>query len=333
MGSVENSAEFVTACHSLNVDLQQPGVEVNPVGVDCQQQNTVERYIQTFDNNEAAMVISQNLLGKSAWGLSGLAMTDTMNHTENELTLGSTPTFKFTGEATNMANMFLVGYGRPVICTRVRRAQGLAVPGMPRNQFGVAVGNGRAWGSTWVLFADGQRAWSICMRRHVREITLGVQKQMSIEEGKQYLPTLGPDGQTIMIPNTRGDTGILGQQFAASYNEPLGWVPEEGTGEVRIEDFDSIISYDEITRNMEETLQQQIKEHGDDIPEEFEEVHVNQQTGQLEDAKGVPVSVEVGVEEESTEEPISAPLARPQRSATAFGDRATTTCSLCRLCS
>ena len=47
MGSVENSVLFRESCHKLNNDRQERGVEVNPVNINMQKQNVVERYIQT----------------------------------------------------------------------------------------------------------------------------------------------------------------------------------------------------------------------------------------------------------------------------------------------
>jgi hypothetical protein len=97
MGSVENGRDFITACHTANEDRQAPGVELIPANTACQEQNPAERYIQTYDNNEAAITISQDLLGASAWGLIGLVLADTMNHTENALTPASTPIYEFEG--------------------------------------------------------------------------------------------------------------------------------------------------------------------------------------------------------------------------------------------
>ena len=48
MGSVENGAEFTTACHTVNEDREQPGVQLMSANTACQEQNPVGRYIQTL---------------------------------------------------------------------------------------------------------------------------------------------------------------------------------------------------------------------------------------------------------------------------------------------
>ena len=55
-GSVELSADFQQKCHLINDDHRQRGIEVNPVNINMQQQNVVERYVQTHDNMFAAIM-------------------------------------------------------------------------------------------------------------------------------------------------------------------------------------------------------------------------------------------------------------------------------------
>ena len=309
MGSVENGSEFIKMLHDTNEDRQMPGVELIPANTNCQEQNPAERHIQTFDNNETAMIISQDLLGASCWALAAIAMAYTMNSIENEHTRGSTPRMEFEGTPTDLSHEFKIGWGRPVICTRVTPASSPRLPGVPRNQFGVAVGQGRAWGSVWVLFADGQQAWSICLRKHARELTLGVQKQMSLEEGQLYMPTLGPNGEVVLV--TRGDHGILGKQFAVQHDEPLGWEPDATTGEVRISSFDSTLSYADITDKMESNIQAEIEKHGTEVQEEFEKVHIDSTTGELHGESGSPIESDIP---KDIEIPMSQSPSRPRRS-------------------
>ena len=65
MGTVENSEEFGKACHTINQDIGGAGVEVLPANVEMQQQNPVERHIQTAENMDAAIQVGQDLLGAS----------------------------------------------------------------------------------------------------------------------------------------------------------------------------------------------------------------------------------------------------------------------------
>jgi hypothetical protein len=62
MGTVENSSEFMRQCHEVNTDIGGPGVEVLSANIEMQQQNPVERHIQTADNMEAAIQVGQDLL-------------------------------------------------------------------------------------------------------------------------------------------------------------------------------------------------------------------------------------------------------------------------------
>ena len=191
---------------------------------------------------------STDLIGAAGWCLLSIEMAYTQNSVENDLTRGSTPRYIFEATPTGLDREFKIGWGRPVICSRVRPVHPKQ-PGTPCKQFGVAVGTGRATGSTWVMFADGHPTWSICLRFHVRELTLGVQRQMSIQEGELLLPTKDAEGNIVLV--ARGDQGILGKKFALQCDEQLGWEPDASIGEVRNSDMDSSIKYADITEAME----------------------------------------------------------------------------------
>ena len=245
MGSVENGKDFLYACGQINLDRDRPGIAVNPANVACQQENMAERTIQTKNNIEGAMNVDQDLLGASCWGLLALAASDTINNTINVHTedTGLTPAnHMYRTEGVDVQDAFPIGWGKPVIFSRVKRAPPPRLPGQARNEFGVAVGHGRAWGSVWVL-APGRNVWSVVLRRHVREIRLKAQQQMSLQEGQRYLPSASPDGETILV--TRGDTGMLAKSFAMECTEDLGVALE--SDEIPISRLDSTISYDNIT--------------------------------------------------------------------------------------
>jgi hypothetical protein len=154
MGSVENSVLFRESCHKLNNDRQERGVEVNPVNINMQKQNVVERYIQTHDNMFAAIMVDNDLLPASFWGLGVSAVTETMNNLTNSLCKdGNTPTYYFEGRSLDLRYQFRVGYGQPVVCTRVSKQQGPKLLGITRNEFGVCVGPGSSQnGVVWCGF-------------------------------------------------------------------------------------------------------------------------------------------------------------------------------------
>ena len=154
MGSVEKGREFIDMCGQINVDRSLAGITVNPANVACQEQNMVERTIQTLANTEAAMMVGQDLLGTSCWGLLSLAAADTINNTINVHTqeTGLTPgNHMHNTEGIDLRDAFPVGWGKAVIFSRVRPLLSPKLPGAPRNDFGVAVGHGKAHGSTWVI--------------------------------------------------------------------------------------------------------------------------------------------------------------------------------------
>jgi hypothetical protein len=240
-GSVENSIEFIEQCGLINVDRELPGIIVHPVVVNMQKQNIVERHVQTFDNNYAAIMVDNDLLPPSFWGLGIHATADAMNAVTNSLCEdGHPPNYYFEGRSTDLAYQFRVGFGKPVICTRVAKPKGPKMPGMCRNEFGICVGPGQSRnGAVWV-YLPSRGTMALSLRYNVRKIRLGSKKQMTIEEGKQYMPTLGEDGLWHLV--TRGDSGILGKQFALAYNEDLSTTVDYSRAEISTTTLDSSIS-------------------------------------------------------------------------------------------
>jgi len=64
-------------------------------------------------------------------------------------------------------------------------------------------------GAVW-MYLPSRGTNALSLRYNVRAIRLGSKNQMSMDEGKQYVPTIGDDGTWHLI--TRGDSGILGKQ-------------------------------------------------------------------------------------------------------------------------
>ena len=105
-------------------------------------QNTVGSYYQTHNSMFAAIMADTELLLASFWGLGKRATTGTMNFTTNSLCQnGNTPAFYMSGATTNLLYQFRVGFGKPVVCTRVKKPEDPKTPGQARNEFGVSVGS------------------------------------------------------------------------------------------------------------------------------------------------------------------------------------------------
>ena len=93
-GTTENAQEFKEKCGLINVAQGKRGIEINPVPINMQERNTVERHVQTFNNNYAAMMVDNELLPPSFWGTGVIATGDTWNKVTNTLCDdGQTPEF------------------------------------------------------------------------------------------------------------------------------------------------------------------------------------------------------------------------------------------------
>ena len=115
-----------------------------------------------------------------------------------------------------MAKQFRIGYVQAVIATRVAPAPAPKLPETTRNEFGVCVGLGHPSNNSVLVYFPSRGTNYVSIRFNVRVIKLGSKRQMSLEEGKGYLPTLGPDGQVHLI--SRGESTELGKAFAVEYN-------------------------------------------------------------------------------------------------------------------
>ena len=229
----------------------------------------------------AAIMVDNDLLPASFWGLGVSAVTETMNNLTNSLCEdGNTPAYYFEGRSLDLRYQFRVGYGQPVVCTRVSKQQGPKLLGITRNEFGVCVGPGSSQnGAVWVYFPS-RGTYALSLRYNVRKINLGSKKQMSLEEGKQYIPTMANDGTWHLV--TRGDSGILGKQFALAYDEELDSKTTNDPTESSITSLDSSIATNNVMNSIDGLIQQK------DVlePEVFAEVYIDPETGFPVDEQG-----------------------------------------------
>lgn len=308
MGTVENSAEFLSQCHSINFERNMRGIEINPANVEMQQQNPVERYIQTFDNMEAAILVGQDLLRASFWGMASLTVAKTMNYTTNSLTPDSTPMMKFEDKHTNVAIQFKQGFGQAVICKKTGPVS--KSPGTTRNEFGVVVLPGHHLNGSVMVYFPARGEQYLSLRYHLRPIQLSVKKQMSLEDGKQYLPVRGEDGSIYLT--TRGDSGILGKQYLQSHDDDnIETTRTSDNGDLCTSFFDSSILADEVFTKLTE---KGVFDKPDDNLEEFAEVQSDVTTGELQFSDGNQV---ISHDKEASIPEIldhSSPFRRPMRS-------------------
>ena len=84
----------------------------------------------------------------------------------------------------------------------------------------------------------------------MRPINLGAKNQLSLEDGKKYLPYFGSDG--FWHITTRGDTGPLGKAFADESCTDIRSELSYDDDNMIIEDFDSSITADEVFSKISE---------------------------------------------------------------------------------
>ena len=127
----------------------------------------------------------------------------------NTLCPMSTPLYEFAHKVKNVSKMFKNPWGQAVICTRVgKRENGHETT---RNELGVVVCSGNTANGSEMIYFPERGTRLVTPRYHVRPINLGSHKQMSLQDGRQYMPVLGEDGSWHIV--TRGDTCFLARQF------------------------------------------------------------------------------------------------------------------------
>lgn len=179
-GRVEASADFLDLCACIN-GKGSPGIVVRPANVGMQQQNPVERYVQTSKNMMAAMMVGQDLLPASFWGWAAISAWKTLNCITNSLCPESTPIFEFEhGKVVDASLMFRHAFGQAVVSTRMgKKETGLSEP---RNEFGVVVCPGDSFnGSDLVYLPERGKHHIVVQRYHLRDLELGSKQQLTLE--------------------------------------------------------------------------------------------------------------------------------------------------------
>ena len=309
-GSVECGKTSREQCHLINSALGLPGIEVNPVNIDMQEQNVIERYVQTHGNTYAAMMADTEVVPSSFWGLGVAEATRTLNKVTNSLCDdGLSPDWYFKGRTTDMNYQFRVGFGKLVVATRVAEAKGSMLPGITRNELGVTVGSTDSNnGAVWVWLPSRGRK-SLSLRFHVREIRMGSQRQMTTEEGKDFIPMLGPDGKW-QVPS-RGEAGGLAKAFALSCDADLTSTVSYDRAEISTMTLDSSITMDHVMQKLASMTQQETTQQ----PEIFAQVHKDEVTGKPCDENNMPIQLSQNAEmtEKVEDEEVPGVLPTPRR--------------------
>jgi len=211
-GKVELSVDFITDCSML-------GISGSAANVEQQNQNPVERYTQTIDNDVAAMMIDQNLLGPQWWGHASIAACDSRNATSNTLTAprNTTPLLEFEN-IHSTAKMFKYQFGQGVVAAKTGRLQGQE----SRNEFGVVVGIGDRLSKAILLFLPGHSNTYVAPRLNFKVVKLGSMPQMSEEQGRPLLPIMNDENGSITLAARPDINYTEGKQMAEKFVNDVG---------------------------------------------------------------------------------------------------------------
>ena len=205
-GTVENSSQFGEVCSSLNGP-DRPGVEVRPAAVEKQNQNPVERHIQTINNHINAMLVGTDTLSSRFGGWASIYAWKTRNHIRNKLCPDSTPIFLVEGKNTNFSH-FKYKFGQTIITRRIGPAKKHVTN---RNELGIVVCPVLYNGTVLVYLPERGHDF-VAPRADVRALMVGSKEPtMSVIDGQKYMPALKADGTIGLV--TRGDTGFLSQKY------------------------------------------------------------------------------------------------------------------------
>ena len=152
-------------------------ITVRPAPPEQQNQNPVERTVQTFNYGIATMLVAQQFLPNAAWGLASISYAATLNATPNVLSGDSSPMFLLTAQQPHIPTLFKFSFGQPGVCPRLKQDP-------IRTQFrygtygelGFAVGCDPAGtGAIRVIFPDRKRN-AVYIRLEAKPIQLSNQK-------------------------------------------------------------------------------------------------------------------------------------------------------------
>ena len=183
---------------------QNMGITVLPGSVEHQEQDPVERYIQTADNGIAAITLDQDLLGPKWWDYATYSYVEGSNAMSNSLCPESSPMAEFEMRQLNLATMLKFSYGQPCVVARTKPDR--SGVSKPRNEFGIVVTAGCRPSGAVLVYLPEHKNHFVGVRLDVHPIKLGQKPEMSEIEGKIYLPVF-EDGRWLL--KSRGENSIF----------------------------------------------------------------------------------------------------------------------------
>ena len=258
-------------------------------------------------------MVDQDLLGASFWGWAGIATAKGMNYVSNTLIPDSNPLFEFEGKRVDLSRMCKHSWGQAVICTKMGK---LKAGCETKNEFAVVVCPGHPSNGTSLVHFPGCGTRYVSPRFDLRAINLGARPQMSVAEGRGYLPRLAADGSWHLV--TRGDSNLLARQCAASEESEAAALSTESEDCLLTSTFSSSIAADEV---FAELAKRRLVAHVPLEEEQFADIAVEPSLKIVgsSDLPGVELRADPGLDDVVPPLPAPASVKRPPSSRSTAG--------------
>ena len=177
-GSVEMSLQ-------VKEKAQEMGITILPAAVEHQEQDLVERYIQTVDNSIAAIMLDHDLLDSSWHDFAAYDAVDGHNAFPCSVTPESSPLYVFEGRNIDLTKDFLYKFGQPGMVPRTKVAkQGIC---QPRNEFAIVVSSGYRPNGSQLVYLPERKRHFVGARKDFFPILLGPKPTMTQTKGEKHL--------------------------------------------------------------------------------------------------------------------------------------------------
>ena len=183
-GAVENSNIFDDFLARVNI-------RSCPAGTERQNQNPVERYIQTIKDKVAACMADQAGVGAAFWGLCILMNCKLSTLVPNSLCPSSSPAIEVMGLSTDADKVASHYFGETVVVPRVGRK---AAIGQTRNELAWIVGMGNPHNGGWLVQRYERPSGVLVERVNPQSVLHMSEDALNKLTGAKWLPVTRDDG-------------------------------------------------------------------------------------------------------------------------------------------
>jgi len=224
------TAELSNELKSFCVDVNGPGVQgvdIRPAGPEQQNQNPVERYIQSIDNQINSVMIDQDLLSPAWWGFATIAVCMMRNMVSNEMCPDSTPLFLLTRTVSDLSKSLYLPFGQLVVTTTLGSRKKMDFE--PRNEIGIIVMPQNLYNGTYLVYLPQHGHQYVAPRFNVRPINLAPGSTVSLKDGHRILTSLDSNGRWH-ISNKHdqkpmmNDINRIADNMTFDSSAPLQWI-------------------------------------------------------------------------------------------------------------